>query len=230
MLQRLFQRFVGDPNERNYKMSVKRTGCFSPQSDNLFTIGNGLLSNPTSIGVMASGNDADGRCIAHTSAGGGANQCGIISPFFTITRTGWNPVFTATFKLAQVVTQRFWVGLVSASPLGNDSLIGVAQSVGIRASTTAAITNFVAYSSSAAAENISNFAVAVPADVAVHTVTITVKNAGAGVTIQLDNQMVSFLANLPAIVTDLGFCVAVQEQAIVAKVIRLYGGNFEADR
>ncbi|MFH1226844.1 MAG: hypothetical protein V1701_02935 [Planctomycetota bacterium] len=222
---------IGNLDRRMYRTSQRRFGMMIPGTAVIGISLGGLLDGTTALGVVTNANDADGRAKNFLSAGGGANQCGLDGAIYAITQTRWNARLWMRFKLNQIVTQRFWAGLFSASPLGADSLVaGAIQSVGLRASTTAAIANFVAYSSSAVAENISNFPVAVPADAAVHDLIITIKNAGAGVTIQLDNQAVSFLANLPAIAQDMGFCLAIQEQAIVAKNMRIYYAEIETDR
>ena len=222
---------IGNLDRRMYRTSQRRFGMIIPGTTAVGISMGGLLDVTTALGVVTNANDVDGRAKNFVSAATGASQCGFDGAVYAITQTRWNARLWMRFKLAQIVTQRFWAGLFSASPLGADSCVAAGtQSIGLRASTTAAITNFVAYTSSAAAENISNFAIPVPVDIVVHDLIITIKNAGAGVTIQLDNQAVSFVANLPAVAQDMGFCLAIQEQAVVAKNMRIYYAEIETDR
>jgi hypothetical protein len=230
--RRDFERFGVLIKENAYKVNIKRPGIIMPDQAGIL-VGGGLLSGITLLGAGANANDADGRAISETSAGGGANQCGIIPALYVNTRTAWNPVIWGRFKLSQVITQRFWVGLFNASPMAIDVPgAGGLDCVGIRQSTGVANTNFVAVTSNGATglTNVSDFPVAVPADALVHNFKIEVKNAGAGVTITLDNQSVSFLTNLPVVATDQGLVFAINELAVAVKVFRVYYGYIEADR
>lgn len=226
--QRLFQRFGGDLT-RVPKMTVAQTGFILPGQIGAMNydgvVAGALDALPAA--VAATGDDADGKCISYTSAAGGANLAGInggVGALYTMTRPSWNPFIAVRFKLSQIVTQRFWLGLFSVSPVAGDVPVSC---VGIRASTVPANTNFVAYSSDAALNNIQDFPTAVPRDTAVHWAFITYKNNGAGVSIQLDNQKVDFLTRLPAIATPLSLSVVVEETAMVAKVLRIYRGYVE---
>jgi len=187
---------------------------------------NDVLVGPQTI---ANGDDADGRAKSFTSFGGAGDQAGIdggVGPVYNMTQTRWNPFVAVRFKLAQIVTQRFWFGLFAASPLGADVNI---EGVGIRASTVPAITNFAAYSSDGVIDNIQNFPVAVAQNALVHWAIITFKNAGLGVSIQLDNQKVDFTTRLPAVITPLAMTLAVQATGIAVKVLRIYRGYVEHD-
>lgn len=225
-----WERYFGNVNTRIPKPRTAMIGLLTPGSVGFSEAG--LFNASVLFGVYANANDGDGRAGQCTSAGGGANQAGFES-IFVQTRTGWNPYLYGKFKLGQIVTQRFWVGLFSATPTAVDSPAGAAiEAVGIRCSTTAANTNFVAYSSNGVGgtENIQNFAVPVPADILIHTFSIEFKNAGAGVTITLDNQSVSFLANLPTIGVNMGVCLNITETAVAVKTLRIYNTYLEADR
>lgn len=223
-------RYFGNVDTRIPKLVVKMFGGLTPGSLGFSEVA--LFNGGTLLGAYGNANDVDGRAGQCTSAGGGANQCGFDS-IYAITQTRWNPYVSGKFKLGQIVTQRFWVGLFSATPTAVDSPAGGAiEAVGIRCSTTAANTNFVAYSSNGVAgtENIQNFAVPVAADILIHTFSIEVGNAGAGVTITLDNQSVSFLANLPTVNVNMGVVFNITEAAAAVKTIRIYNAYLDANR
>lgn len=224
-----FAYYVGKLDTRIPKPTTKNTGLLQPGQAALSMLG--LMNGGTELGTYTNGNDVDGRAAVLTSAGGGANQAGYEAAAFVMSQSRWNPEVVGKFKLGQIVTQRLWIGLWSASPLGTDTPeTGAIQGVGIRCSLSAANTNFVAYTSSGAVANLQDFATAVPVDNAIHTFSIEFGNAGAGVTITLDNQSLSFLTRLPTITQDLGLTFALEETAAAAKVIRIYYGYIEANR
>lgn len=228
---------IGDIGSRIPKPGVRVSGRLVPGQTVLD--GEGLIVNGGVVGVETDANDADGRNINIASAGGIGNRCGYISTWFTATESRYNPYFSGKFKLGQIVTQRFWAGLFNADPMALDlpGSVGAISSLGIRCSTTAPNTNFVAYTSTGMPlENLQDFPVPVPADTLLHTFAIEVKNAGRGVTITLDNQSVSFVmpavgwGGLPPITFDLGFAFAISATAAVVKNLQLYNAYVEADR
>ena len=220
---------IEDANLRIEKEYLVQHGYYAPSVTGVASyvlLMNG--ANDALAGVaIANGDDADGRALSFTSAATGASLSGInggVGAIYNMTRPQWNPFIAFRFKLSQIVTQRFWFGLFSVSPVGGDVPVSC---VGIRASTAAANTNFVAYSSDAALNNIQAFPTAVPQDTAVHWAFITFKNAGLGVSIQLDNQKVDFTTRLPAVATPLAVSLVVEETAAAAKVLRIYRGYVE---
>lgn len=223
---------IEDGSIRVEKEYLIQHGYISPAMPVVLVNYGGIMAGANdalAASAITNGDDADGRCKAFTSAAGGAQTAGIdggVGALYNMTRPQWNPFVAVRFKLSQIVTQRFWLGLFSVSPVTSDVPVSC---VGIRASTVAANTNFVAYSSDAAVNNIQAFPTAVPQDVLVHTAFITFKNNGLGCTIQLDNQKVDFTTRLPAVATPLALSIVVEEAAAFAKVIRVYRGYVAHD-
>lgn len=232
--KRLFNEFIGDLETRVPNPSVKQVGAIIPGQTAFSTAG--LLAPGVALNPVVDFNDANGRALNCPTVGGAGTQGGYGPAAYVITQSRWNPYLSGKFQIvAPFATFRFWVGLFSVTPTAVDSPAGAGtDALAIRCSSSAANTDIVAYTSNGAlaTENIADFAVPVVFPIAdvIHTFSIEVKNAGAGVTITLDTQSVSFLTNLPVIATDLGVYFAITSLAAPVNNFRFYNCYFEADR
>ena len=234
--KRQFGEFVGDIETRVPKPYIKQVGAIIPGQTAFATAG--LLAPGVALNPVVDLNDAGGRALNCPTAGGAGTQGGYAPAAYVVTQSRWNPYLSGKFQIvAPFVTFRFWAGLFSGNPTAVDSPAAAGtDAIAIRCSSSAANTNIVAYTSNGAfgTQNIADFAVPVLFPVAgglnIHTFSIEVGNAGAGVTITLDTQSVSFLTNLPVIATDLGVYFGITSLGVPVNNFRFYNCYFEADR
>lgn len=101
-----------------------------------------LIAAPTSTGTVAASNEND-TFNSHTSGAVAGNTAGLVSSTFNVWRINYRPIFACRFMTGSNISgQRIYIGIAGATPANSDTL--TTSFIGIRYSTVAGDTGFMA--------------------------------------------------------------------------------------